>query len=352
MNWTRIAALTVLLLALATTSRGQYGHGVFVDPSAFPQQGRAKLEGDLVEIESANYKQVYYAEKQPVTEEITVEVDGKQEARTVTKEVEVTVCKLVSELRKETFPTESVQFWNTAGEEVDLEKGRERLKAGETVLYAFRKVPSYYLSVFKPETLVLQVTPQPAMIVPEPAPADPAPAPEPKEVPPAEAPAPAADEATPPIPAGPQPTVRLATFAEDKVGLRTYVKNVSETTAMVEKINAEGRKELVPFSMETETIQDVEIRYPLLALKITTAAGKAVAEADLPKLLAKPRCVLVSVDGQPVSPEWLKIVRPEALIVVPPPMSAPMVAPVLIPPGPPPAPGAAPVPGPAPKSET
>ncbi|MFN0021773.1 MAG: hypothetical protein ACKVP0_26295 [Pirellulaceae bacterium] len=359
MYWTRLAALAAMALALfPNSSPGQCDSGMFVDSLAFPQQGMAKVNGQFVEIEHAISRSVCYIEKHPVTESYTVEVDGKQETRTATKYVEVTKCKQVTVMEKMAFTMELIQVWDTEGAKVDAAKARKRLEAGETVLFANRKVPSYYLSVFKPETLVLQFTPyQVAMpapgAVPEP---PPAPVPVPRIVPPAAAPVPAPAAPAPrPVPAdapsaeapavapavGPSPTVKLAALTKSGIGLRTYVKNVSTNTAMMEKVDGEGKKEMIPYSIETESIQDIELRYPLAALKIMTAEGKEVAEADLPKLLEKPRCVLVSADGQAVSKEWLKIVRPEALIVVPPPAAPPLAISA-------PAPAPAPVPVPLP----
>ena len=124
----------------------------------------------------------------------------------------------------------------------------------------------------------------------------------------------------------------MARIADDKLGLRRYVKDISSETAYHEE-EVDGRKKLVPVSIEVESITDVERKYPQDLLKIYRADKKPLTDDELAKLKDTERCVLVSADGKDVDPRYLKIVKPEALIVVAPVSpQIPFAAPILIPP--------------------
>jgi hypothetical protein len=263
------------------------------------------------------------------------------------------MCKLVFETQEQRLALRDLKFWDMAGAKVDSALARERLAAGGAALFATRKIPAYYLAVFKPDTLLIEASPhallpQP-MIMPVPVPApQPMPAP-PAANPPVAVPAPAVAPMpvapNPPVAASgsgvstegkserrPQPTVQLATITGDKLGLRTHLRVRTSETSYLEKLNEQGQKQRMPFSLETESIQDVERFYPLSVIQVTTAAGKEVAAAELPKLLSQTRCVLVSSDGQPIDKEWLQLVRPTALLVTLPALPAPaMPSPVTAP---------------------
>ena len=94
---------------------------------------------------------------------------------------------------------------------------------------------------------------------------------------------------------------------------------------IVLEIDVKGVKKQAPLEIESESIVDIERRFPQDAVKIHRADGKPIAAAELPKLLASDRCVLVSTDGQDVDAKYLEIVRPEALIVVAP-MALPQIS--------------------------
>jgi hypothetical protein len=132
----------------------------------------------------------------------------------------------------------------------------------------------------------------------------------------------------------------MARIVDDKIGLRRYVKDVTTQTGM-RTIEQDGVKKLAPFSIEVESISDIERKYPQSAVKIQRADGRALVEGEQAKLLAADRCVLVSGDGLEVDERYLKIVKPETLIVIVPPAAPP--APML-----PPAPIAAPLRAPMP----
>jgi hypothetical protein len=124
----------------------------------------------------------------------------------------------------------------------------------------------------------------------------------------------------------------MARMVDDKIGLRRYVKEVTTQTGM-RTIEHDGVKKLAPFSIEVESISDIERKYPQSVVKIQRADGKALADGERAKLLASERCVLVSGDGQQIDERFLKIVKPDALIVIIPPVAPPpppMLAPTPI----------------------
>jgi hypothetical protein len=140
----------------------------------------------------------------------------------------------------------------------------------------------------------------------------------------------------------------MARIVDDKLGLRRYVKDISSETALREE-DVDGVKKLVPVSIEVETITDVERKYLQNLVKIYRADKKPLAEDEIARLKDSERCVLVSSDGKEVDPKYLKIVKPEALIVVAP-ISQPLMPHIVPVPGRPTLPLPAPVPAPQPPS--
>ena len=138
------------------------------------------------------------------------------------------------------------------------------------------------------------------------------------------------------------PRVSLAKGGKDTLALRVYLKDIGSETVL-QTVDLGGVKKEVPASVETESIIDVEKRFPWKVVKVYRTDGQEVAASEFPKLFAASRGVLVSADGQKVDPSQLKIVKPDTLIVVHPipvPPAAPMAvsAPVAFPAPAPPAP--------------
>jgi hypothetical protein len=50
--------------------------------------------------------------------------------------------------------------------------------------------------------------------------------------------------------------------------------------------------------------------------KVSTAGGKEVNAKDVPDKLKKPTIVLLAMDGEKVDPFYLKIIKPETLVIV------------------------------------
>jgi hypothetical protein len=350
-------AFTALLLGSSTA----YGGGAYVDPAALGQQARAKVTGEELTITRTQSLMVQETHLRTEQRAKTVEVDGEIREETFTVTVPVTVAKCVPTTQQQKIPIDRAQVFDMQGKRVAAEKIAEALAEERTILLAARKLPGYYLSIYKPDTLLVVVAPQglfqPSLPIAapqpgprvDPQPAAPVPVEAPQPEPPRTLPAPAVttppappDRAAPgvavaaaPIAAVPaaEPQVSIARILQDKLALRQYVKSVTSETGSRE-VEADGVKKLAPFSIEVESITDVERKYPQGVLKIYRADKKPLADDEIAKLKETERCVLVSSDGKEVDAGYLKIVRPDTLIVVAP------VTPSLLPPAPIPSPAA------------
>ena len=54
----------------------------------------------------------------------------------------------------------------------------------------------------------------------------------------------------------------------------------------------------------------------LADLEITNALGEKLTETEIRKTLGKPTIVLISADGKPVHPYYLKVIRPDTLVII------------------------------------
>ena len=359
-------AFTALLLGSTTA----YGGGAYVDPAALGQQAHAKVTGEELIITRTQSQMVCEMVFRTEQRTRTVDIDGDKRDESYTVSVPVTITNCVPTTQQHKLAVDRAQVFDMHGKRVAAEKIAEALAEERTILLAARKVPGYYLSIYKPDTLLVVVAPQglfqpsPPVAAPQPGPrVDPQPAaPVPVEVPqpepPRMLPAPAAStRPASPAPAAPgvlvaaapiaaalavEPQVSIARILQDKLTLRQYVKNVTSGRAYRE-IEADGVKKVAPFSIEVESITDVERKYPQGVLKIYRADKKPLADDEIAKLKETERCVLVSSDGKEVDADYLKIVKPDTLIVVAP------VAPSLPPPAPIPSP-TAPLPVPPPSA--
>ena len=403
-----LSLVVAALLAWPAASRVVYG-GSPIDPSSLGQQVQAKADDGQILISRSQLQMVYETEVRVETRARLIEVDGEKKEETFTVEVPIMVPRALTVLMQQKVSLESAEAYDMQGKRVDEDQLADALKEERTILLATRKVPRYYLTVYKPDTLLLVIAPQdlygpphpippapllPAGVVPvkpdapptlptlipapgeappkaDPPPAAPAPPAAPKptaprtlpapgtplpgEVPPA-LPAPARrvpaaaavlGKEGAPVAAAPhlEPQVSMARIVDDKLGLRRYIKDLSSETALREE-EVDGVKKQVPVSIEVETITDVERKYPQNLVKIYRADKKPLAEDEIARLKDSERCVLVSSDGKEVDPKYLKIVKPEALIVVAPmtPNQSPLPPAVGAPPIPVPAPAPLPVP--------
>lgn len=408
------------LLAWPAAGRLVYGGGPPIDPGALGQQVQAKAVDGQIVITRSQMRMVYETQTRTETRTRTVEVDGEKREETVTAEVPVTIAKTVPTETQQKVPLKTAQAYDMQGKRIEEDQLADALKEERTILLATRKVPRYYLTVYKPDTVLLVIAPQdlygsppsippaplapgvvppkidaprtlPAPTIPAPGEAPPKPDAAPKPAAPRTLPAPAlpAPGEAPPkldaprtlpaptVPAPPgdapareapgavvlkegaslatapslEPQVSMARIVDDKLGLRRYVKDLSSETAMRE-VEAKGVKKLQAVQIEVETIFDVERKYPQDLLKIYRTDKKPLADDELEKLKENERCVLVSSDGKEVDARYLKIVKPEALIVIAPVtpnqsqlgLPVPLLTPIGAPPPPLPLPTPVPMP--------
>jgi len=54
----------------------------------------------------------------------------------------------------------------------------------------------------------------------------------------------------------------------------------------------------------------------LTQLEITNAEGEKLKEEEIRKTLGRPTIVLISADGKPVHPYYLKVFRPDTLVII------------------------------------
>lgn len=361
--WFALAAIA----AAPQFARAAHGRAAYIDPTALGQQVQAKVADGALVVSRRSTAMVYETQTRTEARTRIVVVDGESREETFTVEVPVTVTKPVSSVIEHRVALKHLQAFDMQGKRVDDDQLTDALEEGRTILLATRKVPRYYLTIYKVDTLLVVVDPQDLYAAP-PAPGVapllptttvvPPKVDAPRVLPPpgvparADAPlkpaaAPKAD-ATPAAPGGAallaaatsmEPQVSIARIVDDKIGLRRYVKDITNETAYRE-VEKDGVKELVPVAVEVESITDVERKYPRDLLKIYRADKKPLTDDELDKLKDTERCVLVAVDAKDVDPKYLQIVKPETLIVVAPMAPQPHLSAPIIAPGPlsPPAP--------------
>ncbi len=144
--------------------------------------------------------------------------------------------------------------------------------------------------------------------------------------------APAPAEAPVKPPKGPPPAQVLASVTKDGEFEITQPVLVPEIRTEERIVTIDGRpvKQLVQVTA-LKTVQ-VTRRVKPEGVKVYTAAGKEVDAKDVPEKLKKPTIVLFAGDGNKVDPFYLKIIKPDTLVVVAP-LSAPTVqpAPTVVP---------------------
>lgn len=344
MRRTSLSAAAVLLWVAGFPGAAQSGEP-YIDPNSLGVQAHAKATDGRIVVSRTQTTTVCETQYRTETRSKLVEVDGeKREVRSEVT-VPVTVCKPVTSTIEHTISVDTAQAFDMQGRRIEAPRLADALAEGTTILLAGRKVPRYYLTIYKPDTVLLVVEPQNTVaplppagvpIVPPAAASAPAPAAPPK--PAAVLPMPATVATVAPAAAAPfgvpnfEPQVRMARIVDDRLGLRSYVKDVSQETASGEQ-DVDGVKKLVTIQVEVESITDVERKYPLGLIKFSRVDKKALTDDETAKLKESERCVLVSADGKEIDARWLKIVKPDVLIIVAPLTQSPLqVAPAALPP--------------------
>ncbi|HKI32374.1 MAG TPA: hypothetical protein VKA46_10935 [Gemmataceae bacterium] len=130
------------------------------------------------------------------------------------------------------------------------------------------------------------------------------------------APAPPEEAVKPPQ--GPPPAQVLASMTKDGEFEITQPVLVPYVVTETRTVNVGGR--LVPQSVNVTAYKTVQVtrRIKGEGVKVYTAAGKEVDAKDVPDKLKKPTIVLFAADGNKVDPFYLKIIKPDTLVVVAP----------------------------------
>jgi hypothetical protein len=297
----------------------------------------------------------------PVYKEVkeTYTVDHKipEEIIDPTTKKPKTIYKTVSELKVKTrrlmmlVPQKSIHtlgWGNTPATEigggpVESEALRERLAKPILVLISYdgKPIPESFAILFKPGTLVLDLSKAPELMPPAASPpggvAPPLPTAAPAPAPvPARAPAPA-----PPAPASvandqsqgefalPQvlpPIFRLASVDErGQFVLRVVSSADNPVTRFVMKTETRlvnGKEVIksvcVPVSVLEHYEESVTTRFASDLVTGRTVEGKPMADLHLNSLKQREIAVVVSRDGMPVDPFWLQNIKPKMLVLVPP----------------------------------
>jgi len=145
------------------------------------------------------------------------------------------------------------------------------------------------------------------------------------------APAPPEEAVKPPQ--GPPPTQVLASVTKDGEFEITQPQQVPERRKEERTVNKDGKP--VTYTVEVIAHKTVMVTRRLKAEGVTvyTTAGKEVPGKDVADKLKKPTVVLLAGDGNEVDPFYLKIVKPDTLVIVastggqPPPGDKPAVGP-------------------------
>jgi len=138
------------------------------------------------------------------------------------------------------------------------------------------------------------------------------------------APAPVPAKITPPQ--GPPPAYAIASMKDGKLQLQqTVLVPIARTETRQRVVNVGGRQQTLPYQVTVMSHQTQQRTSQVDRARFFDTAGKEIDATRAGKLLNREQVVLVSSDGKPLDPFYLKTVREGTLIVVRPMMSAPAV---------------------------
>ena len=151
-------------------------------------------------------------------------------------------------------------------------------------------MPSYYKDVFKADTLVLYVNGDDSVEITNP---------------------PVKGDA----PKGQAPQITLGSYQDGTLRLRHVFDEWGQFLVKVQEKDKDGKIVEITITIK-ETSQGSRTReIPAKYTKAFDSAGKAVALAQMQKLLAKEKGVVESMSGTTVDPFYLRLVRPDALVL-------------------------------------
>lgn len=117
-------------------------------------------------------------------------------------------------------------------------------------------------------------------------------------------------------PQTPAPSYSVAKTARDGDLFISYTMKIDhiETRERIEE--KDGKKVAVKYKVRVPVLYRKHHKRKLANLVITNAQGKELTEKEVLTLLKNPTIVLVSSDGKKVDPYYLKIVKPDTLVII------------------------------------
>jgi hypothetical protein len=132
----------------------------------------------------------------------------------------------------------------------------------------------------------------------------------------------------PPVPVGAPPQLTVVSMPRKGQLVVQELVPVVREEARLKEVVVDGVKRVVAYKVAVTSRVPVQRSIEVRGLTATTADGKAVAEADLLRRLARPTVVAQSADGGPVAPAYLRALRPDTLVLR---FERPVVAPEKFP---------------------
>jgi hypothetical protein len=120
------------------------------------------------------------------------------------------------------------------------------------------------------------------------------------------------------VPQGPPPAQVIASVTKEGEFEITQPVLVPEQRNEVRTVNVNGTPVTQTVTVTVFKTVQVTRRIKPEGVKVYTAAGKEVDAKDVPDKLKKPAIVLFANDGNKVDPFYLKIIKPDTLVVVAP----------------------------------
>ena len=117
-------------------------------------------------------------------------------------------------------------------------------------------------------------------------------------------------------PQTPAPDYSVARVLKGDEVLLSYVMIIHEVQTREKVQKKDGVKERVKYTVRVPRMLRKYKKRKLSDLTITNAAGKLQEENVVREAWRKPTIVLISSDGNKVDPYYLKIVKPDTLVVV------------------------------------
>jgi len=129
------------------------------------------------------------------------------------------------------------------------------------------------------------------------------------------APAPADEKIN--LPSGPPPKIVLAVIKDGKCEVQYTVTVASERVQTVTRVvNVDGKQVQVPQKVVVTIYRQQPCTMTLDHPRAVDRSGKEVDAKRLAELLKKPSVVLLSADGKPVDPFYLRTIREGTLTLV------------------------------------